>query len=200
MSTYPAALWTPPTRADGVDQVTAADYNTPAAEIGAIEAELGAVPKGSYATVAARLARLESIGCEMRRLATSSAAGDTASGFRTLVGWDTDTRVDSGFSVSHASGTITVPSDGYYAVHAHARLSASYSGGFTIMTVNDGTNDILWGDQTTSTINDIHVSGVTGWVTASTALRARLYTATSTSLVGAAVATGPAYCFRVVRL
>jgi hypothetical protein len=200
VTSYPGAIWTPPTRSDGVDQVTAVDYNTPAAEIAAIEGELGTDPKGTFASVKARLDRHDTIGADIYRAATSSPAADTASGSRTLTGYDTTRQVDTGFTVSLAAGTITVPSTGWYLVSAHVRLSANYTGGLVLMSVNDGTNDVVRGNIAQSSTGGYLEIDATGpcTIAAGTVLRAVLFTSTSTSTVGDS--TGTRYYFRVVRL
>jgi hypothetical protein len=200
MSTnYPSALDSYVTKVDHVDDVMADDHNGHSDAIVAVETELGTDPSGSFADVAARLARLESIGAHMRRVATANS--DTASGTRTMVGYDETPTSDTGFTCDTGTGTITVPSDGYYLVTGHARFSANYTGGFATISVNDGSADLIRGSQfqsSTGGIADLAVNGLTPWITAGTVLRLSIYTGTSTSLVGNA--HGSYYYFRVVRL
>ncbi len=196
---YPSSLDTFTTVVDGVDDVMAAHHNSKATAIVAIETELGLNPRGSYADVAARLDRQDVIGADIYRASTSTA--DTASGTRTMTGFDATRRSDPGFTVNLGTGTITVPSDGYYIVEGHARLSAAYTGGQAQLNVNDGTNDVVRGgyfQSSTGGIIDIAVCGSTWWLTALTVLRLQVVTGTSTSLVGNT--NGNYYYFRVVRL
>jgi len=60
MADYPGAIKTFTPEEDGVTEMVAADPNAVYAEITAIQAELGLLPKGGYASVAARLAGLSS--------------------------------------------------------------------------------------------------------------------------------------------
>lgn len=198
MSSYPGAIWSPPTRADTVDDVVASDFNTPAAEIAAIEGELGTNPKGSAASVAARLTAMTAIGADIYRNATSTA--DTASGTRTLVGFDTTRYSDTGFTATPASGTIAVPTTGLYIVSAHVRLSASFTAGAAVLAVQAGGTDVVRGDQFqsgTGGVSELAASGVCK-LTAADVITAQLFTSGSTSLVGNAA--GSAMYLRVARL
>lgn len=60
MAVYPGLIKTFPTLVDGADSVLALHQNERGDEITAIETELGTNPKGSDASVSARLARLDS--------------------------------------------------------------------------------------------------------------------------------------------
>lgn len=153
-------------------------------------------------TIAALQAALGlGLGANMYRASTGSAAGDTASGARTMVGYDTTGRVDTGYTCNQSAGTITVPSDGYYLVTGHTKLSAAYTGGFVAMAVTDGSNDLIRGDTYqvgVGGVTEFGVGGTTPFVTAGTALRVQPFTSTSTSLVGSA--DGARYYLRVVRV
>ena len=197
---YPTTLDSFATKADATDDVLAADHNAQSAAIVAVETELGTLPKGSFADVKARLDRTDTIGVDIYRASGSNA--DTASSTRTMVGYDTTRRADAGFTVVLGSGTVQVPSAGWYLIEAHARFSAADTGSTGAgLAINDGTNDVIRGIYAASTsggITDVDCSGVC-YLAASTVVRAQIYSgSTSTSLVGNA--SGSFYYLRVVRL
>lgn len=197
---YPASADSFPTRVDGVDNVVAADYNGHSAAIVSIETTLGLNPQGSAASVAARITAAESaIGAEMYRASTS--ATDTGSNVRVMAGFDTLGHVDSGFTATLATSSITVPATGYYLIAVHARLSTPYTGGqATVMCLDGGGVDILRGDfiqSSTGGISDMH--GCTAaYVASGAVLKPNVFTNTSASLAGNA--NGTYYYFRVVKL
>ena len=194
MSTYPAGIWSPPTRVDATDDVTAVDFNVPAGEIVAVQTELGINPSGSDTDITARLARMETIGVAITRLATGTS--DSGSSYRTLIGWDTTVYADSGFTVNLGAGTVTVPTTGWYMFEGHARVSGSTTG-ICFLTVSDGTTRLSRGEGLAATVEDISASGLVR-VTAGTVLRLQAYTASTVAFVGDA--TGQLYYFRLVRL
>jgi len=59
MAIYPSTIKTFTTKTDGTDYPSASHINDPQSEITAIETELGTLPKGSDATVKARLLAIE---------------------------------------------------------------------------------------------------------------------------------------------
>lgn len=198
---YPSSLDSFSTKTDAVSDVIAADYNGHSASIVAIETELGTTPKGSFADVKTRLNRYDTIGADIYRASTSVHAPDTASNTRTLTGYDTTRQADTGFTVSLGSGTITVPGTGIYVVNAHVRFSAVYTAGQVLLTINDGTNDLIRGDAAESNVGgyvDINLSGICFVTSGTPALRVTLFTTTSASTVGDA--TGAKYYFRIARL
>lgn len=137
------------------------------------------------------------LGAHIYRANTGTA--DTASGVtRTMVGYDSTEYADDGYVVNHAAGTITVPEDGVYLVTGHARFSALFTGGTSLLSVSDGTVDVIRGTQASAQVIDIHVGGQTPRIDAGTALRLSLFTATSASCVGNAA--GNYYTLRVTRV
>ena len=196
MSAYPSGIYAPPTRVDGTDQVVAADFNNPAAEIVAIETALGTNPQGSFTDVKTRLGRHDTIGAAMYRASTSSVNSGTS--VRTLTGYDTDLHVDTGFTVNHASGTITVPSDGWYLCEAHARPSGAPVTDVIQVTIGTSTvTDLIRAPAFSASTYDAGASG-TIYVTAGTVLQASVFTGSTQAFVGNA--NGTYYYFRVVRL
>lgn len=160
-----------------------------------VGAAAGTVAAGDDARITAHGA-----GVDIYRADTGSAAGDTASGVRPMVGYDTSRYADAGYTVSLAAGTVTVPADGTYLVAAHARFSAGYTAGYAQLSITDGTNPLIRGPQSQSSTGghlDLHVSGPVR-LTTGTVVRAEMFSSTSTSLVGDA--TGARYHLRVVRL
>ena len=196
MSAYPGGIYSPPTRVDGTDQVIAADFNNPAAEIVAIETELGISPKGSFTDVKTRLNRHDTLGAAMSRASTSAVNSGT--GVRTLTGYDTDLHVDAGFTVNHGAGAITVPSDGWYLCEAHARPSGAPVTDVIQVTIGTSTvTDLIRGPACSASTYDAAVNG-TIYVTAATVLQASVFTGSTQSFVGNT--NGTYYYFRVVRL
>lgn len=80
MTSYPGSLPSFPTVADTVDDVTAAGWNQITTELSAALAELGVNPKGSSASVAARLAALTSAATPLTPASLHATFGDHFTG------------------------------------------------------------------------------------------------------------------------
>lgn len=95
MADYPSGIKTFPTLVDLVDSVLASHQNERGAEITAIETELGTNPRGSDASVAARLSRIDTIakntiqgGMLNGKIVASVASGDLTVAIKTLADAD----------------------------------------------------------------------------------------------------------------
>ena len=137
-------------------------------------------------------------GAGMFRASTGTV--DTASGQRAMTGFDNDYHVSSGYTVSHANGTITVPADDWYTVSVHARLSSNNVTGQHAIIITDGANELsrstlIQGGSTTGVGEVHHTDRI--WLAASTVVHATYYSSVSVSLVGNAA--GSYYYMRIVR-
>ena len=138
---------------------------------------------------------LPGLGADIYRVSTSGA--DTGTNQRTMVGYDTTRRSDTGYTVSLGAGTITVPAAGWYVLEAHAKFSTTIAT-FAYLTITDGTKSLCRGSEGNATWAELSVSGFS-YLAAGTVISATVYTSSvSASLVGDA--DGSLYYLRVVRL
>lgn len=114
----------------------------------AIESELGLNPRGSFATVRARLDAHDRAGCTLRRLASMSLTG----GGETTITWDTEDADTSTFYPGSGS-TITVPAGmaGIYGVTCRVVTATAASAGCSLR-IQMGGNAYLLDRATSSTV------------------------------------------------
>ncbi len=148
MSSFPGAIYSPPTRTDSVDQVVAADFNNPAGEIVAIENTLGINPQGSAATVAARVAAIESSsGAPLTPTTLNATYGDHFTGSSLAGKWTRNTYVSGDEAYQQGGGswmTVAPRATTAYYVQTVSGLASTFSI-VTRMVVTAQSGAYAWG-------------------------------------------------------
>jgi hypothetical protein len=138
MTTYPGTLDTFTTKADTTDDVMAADMNGVQAAIVAIETELGVNPRGSSATVAARLAALATPSTPLTPSSLHATYGDHFTGASLDAKWSRQTYVigDETYQAGGGSWLQIAPRSGGAYYYQSAALGTSFSIVARMMTIS----------------------------------------------------------------
>lgn len=177
MASYPSAIYNGRTMANraGVSYdvaktkvIFAEDFNLDRAEITAIETELGTLPKGSSASVKARLEAIEASipasgggNSEYKFRAYISSDVTIANDTATAIVFDSE-NFDPGSDFNTATGQYTVPVTGYYFLSAGVRYQSPVASKYIYIAIRVNSNIRMLNYNHTSNTNDCSafVSGV----------------------------------------